>query len=1074
MSNCANCQHTNPVGAKFCNNCGSRLDRSYASSSSSKGEQRTAERRQLTILFCDLVGSTPLSEKLDPEVYRQVITDYHQVAKTVIERQGGYVAQYLGDGLLVYFGYPEGLEDAPRAGVSAALQILEAIAEANQSWKAVGKTEVQVRIGIHTGLVVVDEHLALGETVNVAARLEGLAPVDQVVISPPTMKLVQGWFAVKSLGKQTLKGISEPMEVFQVLHATDAKTPLDIAKERGLSPLVGRDDELENLISCWHSAMQGKGLVVLLNGEAGIGKSRLVDTFEDRIQVGGDHRVVEVRASAYHKNSSFHPLIEPFEQAFLSIEPGDGTDQKLNKLQAFLRSIERDSAVSISLLAEYFNIISDAAPPLVMSPFAKRQRMIGELTQAVLGLADQKPLLFIFEDLHWSDASTLEWLGGLVDQLKGKPILLLCTTRPVFTPHWAEQPEVQRMDLHRLQSGEILKICLHVAKSKSLPPAIVQQIAVKTEGVPLFVEELTKMIVESGLVTEHKDHFAPAAPVDQLSIPSTLQDSLLARMDRLFSAKEVVSIGSVIGREFSFYMLLAMLDTSPENLRLALSQLLDAEIFYQSGVGKDESYQFKHALIRDAAYESLLMSRRQELHQRVADVLTDQFKESAEAHPEILAHHYTEAGKPMQAIPIWLSAGQRAHQKNAMSEAIAHLQKGISLLPHIEQDAERSALEVDFYMTLGGAYIVSHGFPHPKVKDAFNHAWRIARNSEASPKLALIMVGLIGYYFNNEDYESQGEINSHLIELSRHPEHGLWFDLFRNQLGEAAMIKGEFEKANAGYDRVLEIFDPSIPFPWELTPSGYIEVGAKAWKMICLYILGHYDESKALYDSHLSYADQHRDSMTLYHIYTFPALYCLESREWNKAEAIINDYLPIVREFGDPLFMLTAELYHSFALAFQGDRDAFQRAIVQVNTCLDVGFTAFASTLSTLLGELYYLMGEFESGLEWCDKMLDHVHGTGSHIHTAEWFRIKALLLRAIGGQDNTIEEYLWKAIKLARKQSAKTFELRAASDLANLMFDQGRGGQGRQILKEVYDWFNTQHSNKDLEAARVKLERMD
>lgn len=1079
MNICPHCQRENTAQANFCNACGTSLNVSdfgdqLDAPTDKKIAEMSAERRQLTVLFCDLVGSTPLSEQLDPEEYRQVILDYQQVAEKEIARYGGHVGNYLGDGLLVYFGFPKGLEDAPKAGVWAGLGILEAVALANRSWEAEGKTSIKVRIAIHTGLVVVDDHMALGETVNIAARLEGLAPHNGLVISPQTLKLVQGWFEVKSIGKHTLKGISDPMEVFQVLHESGAKTYLDVAKRKGFSPLVGRQHELRLLTKNWEQAKTGKGNLLLLNGEAGIGKSRLVDTIEEQIVRESESWIGVARCSAYQRNSAFYPIIELLEKVLLQFETNDDPEDKLIKLERFLLQSSLDFKTAMPLFVEFLSIPSDQFPPLIMSPIAKKQRTIESLTQLLLYQASLQPVFFVLEDLHWADASTLEWLNLFMEQLPTQSIFALCTTRPGFRADWAGRSEVAQITLQRLSAENMADICHHQTKGKALPKEILQQIMDKTEGVPLFVEELTKMIMESDFLVEKADSFELAGALSALAIPSTLQDSLLARLDRLSDGKKIVQVGAVLGREFSFEMLNAVLPQKVESIERSLSKLLEAEIFYKKGVEQQSIYQFKHALIQDAAYESMLKSHRRHLHHQVANVLENQFVEITQTQPELLAYHYTEAKEPLQAIPIWLRAGQQASQKNATAEAITHLEKGIELLPHVKNEADRNNLELDFRLTLGGVFVVSYGFPHPKVKETFNRARDIAQTIAVNPKLALVQFNLLSYYFNTEDYKAGDELSDHMLKLAKDPEHGYWFELFAIHLGAGSkIIKGEFKLANKASQRVLEIFDPSLPFPWELAPSGYIEIGAKSWQMVCLQILGNMDQAKNLADQHLSYAKKHKDSMTLYHIYTFPALYGLEVREWKMSEKIIEEYLPIVREFGDPIFTLTAEVYYYLAKAFQGDRTAFDKAVNLINVCFDVGFKAFAVTMSPYIGKQYLQIGEYESALTWIEKILAHVNQTGSHIQTSELFRIKGLTLQALGKPDDIVEKSFIQALELSRNQAAKTYELRAAVDLARLWQQQGNTKEAHDLIKGVYDWFTEGFDSVDLKEAREMLDKL-
>jgi tetratricopeptide (TPR) repeat protein len=730
----------------------------------------------------------------------------------------------------------------------------------------------------------------------------------------------------------------------------------------------------------------------------------------------------------------------------------------------------------LPLFAEFLSVPSEQFPPPAMSPFAKRQRIMESLIQALLYKLSNEPSLFIIEDLHWADASTLEWLNLFMKQISTRPIFTLCTTRPPDTdrdqPEWDENPNVSYLTLQRLSVDNMMEICNHQTRGKLLPEEILAQITTKTEGVPLFVEELTKMILESDLIVEKGDGFEMTGSLSSLAIPSTLQDSLLARLDRLSDVKEIVQVGSVIGREFSLDMLNAVLPEKADGMGQSLSKLLDAEIFNTYKPGEQLLYKFKHALIQDAAYESLLKSRRQELHNLIAHVLENQFTNTAQTQPELLAHHYTEAGQAIQAIPLWLQAGQMASQKNATAEAISHLEKGLELLTHIDNDDERNNLELDFRLTLGGTFVVSHGFPHPKVRETFNKARDIAQQLEVSPKLALVLFNLLGYYMNTEDYDAQRELSDYMMQLAKDPEHGYWFELLAGQLvGGASIITGDFKKALKSYQRTLDLFDPSLPFPWELAPSGYLEIGSKAWLMMCLQILGYMDQAKSLSDEHLDYANNHKDSMTLYHIYTFPALYALEAREWKDAENIIEQYFPIVRAFGDPIFTLTAEVYYYIAKAYQGDKTAFDTSVNLINVCFDIGFRAFAVTLSPYIGEQFLRIGEYESALSWTEKILHHVNTTGSHIRTAELFRIKGLILQELGKPDEIVEGFFNQALELSRKQLAKPYELRASRDLARLWQKQGKMTEAFNLLNGIYNWFNEGFESVDLKEARELLD---
>lgn len=1064
MKQCGQCFNENSAEALFCSHCGSPLE---VSGSPAQKPRRAAERRQLTILFCDLVGSTALSANMDPEEFRQIILDYHAVAENRIRQFGGHVAQYLGDGLLVYFGYPEGLEDAPRAAVRAGLGILESVKQANQEWTIAGRNPIEVRIGIHTGLAVVDEHLALGGSVNIAARLEGLAPHNGLVISPDTLHLVHGWFKIQSLGKQVLKGIVEPMEVFQVIEETSVKSPIEIAKSKGLSPLVGREIELLELQSYWKMANQQKGQLVLLEGEAGIGKSRLVDTVINEVGADPNHIILEILCSSYHQHSAFYPVLEVVKKDLLKFAAQDSLDEKLSKLEGFLIKSDMDIKQGTPLMLEFLSLQSEGYPPLVMSPIAKRQLILNSLVEIFLNQAANQPLLLILEDLHWVDASTLEWFNLLIAKLPNSGILVLCTTRPGFQATW---DQFNHIKLNRLTENSITSICNHQTGGKALPALILNQIADKTEGVPLFVEELTKTILESDLLQENDHSFELIGDIDRLSIPSTLQDSLIARLDRLSDARTIVQVSSVLGREFSFDMLHAVVPGNVDNLEHSLLQLLEAEIFYKEGLNSHSIYRFKHALIQETAYNSQLLKHRQQLHLKVANVLEHQFKETAELQPELLAHHYTEGSKPLKALPKWLQAGQKASQKHANSEAIAHLSKGLKLLNHVESEVTRNSLELDFRLTLGGAYVVHYGYPHSMVGEEFNRARKITQKVELNSKLAFVLMNLVSYYFNIEDYQNADSVMSQALELSQNQEHGYLFMVATIAGWNSQILRGNLSFARKGLENIIGKYDPAIPIPLELTPGGDMRITAIAWLIVCLQVSGVHSRAKKMADEMMALSDSYRDSRTLYHIYTFHALHSLEARKWKKATDVMNKYLPIAGDFGDPIFALTADVYYSIAMGFQEDRSAFEKAVELVNTCHEIGFRAFAVCMAVWIGELHLKYGELQPALNWIDKYLNHVEKTGTNIHTAELFRVRGKILQAMGKPDADIEYHFGKALEISREQGAKTFELRSAVDQAQLWHRQDKTKEGYQILKEVFDWFPDDTNSEDIRTANSVL----
>ncbi len=547
-----------------------------------------AERRQLTVLFCDLVGSTALSEQLDPEELREVVQVYQETCSAVIRRYEGHIAQHLGDGLVVYFGYPTAHEDDAQRAVRVGLEIVEAIRRQGTADKEqVEQQPLQVRIGIHTGLVVIGEIgssekreiLAMGETPNIAARLQGLAEPDTIVLSAATQRLVAGLFEYQHLGPQTLKGISIPLSLYRVVQESKAQNRFEVAVSTGLTPLVGRDLEVGLLRERWIQAKGGEGPVVLLSGEAGIGKSRLAQTLKEQVTTEGATRI-EFRCSPYHLNSAFYPIIEHL-QRLLQFAREDTPQTKLTKLQNALMAHRFPQADTLPLLAPLLSLPHpEGAPPLTLSPQKQKQKIQEALVAWIIEEAEKAAVCCVWEDLHWADPSTLDFLTIFLEQIPTSPLLAVLTFRPDFTPPWRSRSHIAQLTLNRLGRQPVEAMVEKITGGKSLPREVVQQIVVKTDGVPLFVEELTKMMVESGLLREANDHYELTGFLPPLAIPSTLQDSLMARLDRLAPVKEIAQLGATLGREFSYDLLRAVSPVDEGTLRQGLRQLVEAELIY--------------------------------------------------------------------------------------------------------------------------------------------------------------------------------------------------------------------------------------------------------------------------------------------------------------------------------------------------------------------------------------------------------------------------------------------------------------------------------------------------------------
>ncbi|MBI3800089.1 MAG: AAA family ATPase [Deltaproteobacteria bacterium] len=907
---CAKCQHENREGARFCEACGSKLEllcpscgnqvrpgaafcdncgtpltrQSQVPSPRSKVEGNAdakrqpidsglsaGERRQLTVMFCDLVGSTALSEQLDPEEWRAVVQEYQRACAEVIRRFEGHIAQYLGDGLLVYFGYPVAHEDDAQRAAQAGLEIVAAFqclqpvgrqvpsprgALINQGSTegqgegvsidtAKGKTPfpipLQVRIGIHTGLVVVGEigaggkreQLALGDTPNIAARLQGLAEPDTVVISAATHRLIEGLLDCRDLGSHILKGVSTPLQVYRVIGGGGVRSRLEAAATRGLTPLVGREEEVELLRKRWEQSKAGAGQGVLLSGEAGIGKSRLVQILKDHVAPEMSGRV-EYRCSPYYQNSALYPLIDHL-QRLLHFDQTESSEEKVRKLEAAVEGGASQEgplrAEAVALLASLLSLPLPAHyPPLTLTPQRQKQKTLEVLLAWLLKEAERQPVLVVVEDVHWVDPSTLEFLSLLIDRVPTTRVLLLLTFRPDFSPPWAMLSHLTHLTPSRLASRQIEVMVEKVTGGRPLPAEVIQQLITKTDGVPLFVEELTKMVVESGLLREVEGHYELTGPLQPLAIPSTLHDSLIARLDRLATVKDVAQLGASLGREFSYELLQAVSLVDERTLQQALIKLVEAEVLYQRGLPPHARYLFKHALIQDAAYQSLLKSTRQHYHQQIAKVLEARFPETTETQPELLAHHYTEAGLSAQAIPYWQSAGQKASQRSALVEAIAHLTKGLELLKALPDTPEHTQQELDLQITLGPALTSTKGWAAPEVEKTYTRARELCQQVGATSQLFPVLWGLWVFYLNWGEIQTTHELAKQMLHLAQRLQDPALLLEADVALGYTSYYLANFDSAREHAEQGIALYAPQQHHALALLYGG-VDPG-----MVCLCV----------------------------------------------------------------------------------------------------------------------------------------------------------------------------------------------------------------------------------------------
>jgi class 3 adenylate cyclase len=784
-------------------------DAATTSSAPTVSPEDRAERRQVTVLFSDLVGSTALSARMDPEDLREVISAYQKCVSDVVRHFGGFVAKYLGDGVLVYFGYPEAHEDDAERAVRAGLELVAAVSDLKT------RALLQTRVGISTGLVVVgdligsgasQEQAIVGETPNLAARLQSIAEPNSVVIAEITRKLVGNLFELEDLGAKDLKGIAEPVRAWAALRPASVESRFEALHGSGLTELVGREEELEIVLRRWSKAKSGEGQVVLLSGEAGIGKSRLTATLMERLATE-PHTRLRYFCSPQHADSALYPIIGQMERA-AGLAHDDTPQSKLDKLDALLAqtsTIAQDAAV----FAEMLSLPNDGrypAPPL--SPVQRRQKTLDVLAARIEALARQNPVLMIIEDAHWTDPTSLELFGRIVDRIRTLRVLLLVTFRPDFEPPWIGRAHVTALTINRLTEREIGAMIDRVVGNKLLPANVRQDIAERTDGIPLFVEEMTKAVLEakSESVAEQT---AAAVPLPALAVPASLHASLMARLDRLGPAKEVAQIGSAIGREFSHALLVAVVRKPETELQSALDRLIQAGLLFRQGVPPHTNYLFKHALVQDAAYGTLLRSRRQHLRGEIASTLEEAFPEIVEMQPEILARHCAEAGLDEKAKKYWQTAGEQAVRRGSNREAIGHFRQALILSEKLPPDIGRSRTELAILSQLGPALMSVHGWAAPEVGVVFERAEDLARQLESSVDLAPPLAGLWLFHTSRGHFSRANKIANELFNVGHtlddpdillQAHHCAWpIHWFRGEITDAKL------HADAGLDLYDEV-----------------------------------------------------------------------------------------------------------------------------------------------------------------------------------------------------------------------------------------------------------------------------
>jgi class 3 adenylate cyclase/tetratricopeptide (TPR) repeat protein len=1008
------------------------------------------------VLFCDLVGSTAIAAQLDPEEWRETVAGYHRLAAEAVTRFDGHVAKYLGDGVMAYFGWPAAHDNDAERAARAGLAILDAIGKLNEQ---PGHPMLSARIGIDSGAVVVgkgagSEADVFGDAPNIAARVQAAAEPGTVAISEATQRLVSGLFIVEDRGAQALKGIERPIQIYRVVRPSGARGRFSAAAAmRGMTTFVGREDELRILMNRWERVREGEGQVVTIMGEAGIGKSRLVQRFQEEI-AANPNTWLGCATAPFFRNTPFYAVADMLQQSFHWSATQD-VDQCFAALEASLGLAGLDPKEAVPLIAPLLELpVGKRYPPSSQAPEQQRKRLLTTLVAWTFGAARAQPLVIATEDLHWADPSTLELFQLLVEQGATARLLQIYTARPEFHAQWPRRAHHTQINLDRLTSGNVRTMVAQVAAKIALSAETLATVVERTGGVPLFVEELTRAVLESG-----------DAKLTGREIPATLHDSLMARLDRLGPAKEIIQIGAVIGSDFSYELLNAVHPIGEAELQHSLRSLADAELLYVRGIAPDANYQFKHALIRDAAYEALLKSRRKDLHLMVARTIENKFPAFKEAHPEVLARHWTEAGETGPAIAEWSRAGRRAVERRAFLEGEQHYRAALSVLQSLPESRDRETHELPLQVALGDVMIATRGWSAAQTAEVFAQARRLAERGGGAESLQAFN-GLRAAAVTRGELRSALALGEQMLEIARVIGTPTAFVTAYQAHGNTQYYLGDLVGARYSLRRAVELWRAG---GFRGAPTNPVEVSGLVWAGLNEWMLGYPDRALRLVDEGLSLAHRQSNPFGLAlalciggHVPSFRG-------EYKRVLEASEEALRIGAESGFPITNAISKVRGAWALAHMGETahtiNRIQEGLTEFNA---IKFYVARSLYLCLLSEAQALAGAVHDALATLEQALDA--NPDELFYRPEALRLRGEM-RFKQGQTELAETDFRVAIELAQTMSAKSWELRATTSLARLLRETDRRDKARAMLGEIYNWFTEGFDTADLKDAKALLD---
>ena len=1032
--------------------------------------QAAAERRQLTVLFCDLAGSTAMSARFDPEDMREVIRGYQDVCSGVIARYDGFVAKFMGDGVLAYFGFPRAHEDDAERAVRAGLDLADAVA----SLQTRDGEALKTRIGIATGIVVVgdlvgqgsaQEQAVVGDTPNLAARLQARAEPGAVLIADQTRRLLGDAFELRSLDLKDLKGFDTPVRAWAVLREAATETRFEASRSSRMTPFVGREPEVALLIERWRDACAGEGKVALLSGEAGIGKSRILTSVRERV-AGEQHLAIRYQCSPHHVNDAFYPIVNQIWRA-AKFATEEAPTERLEKLEIMARRSRLEPTEIVPFVASLCSIPFEGRyPPLEMSPAEQKERLITALLALFQGLTMEAPLLALLEDAHWIDPSSLEVFNRLVDRIPKLRAFLIITYRAEFVPPWVGEGHVHSLALSRFGRRHALVMIDRVAGGKALPAEVLEQIVAKTDGIPLFVEELTKTVLESGLLREDNGSYVLTSVLTPLAIPSTLQDSLMARLDRLAPIKETAQIGATIGREFPFDLLEAVSPIQGVALQDALAQLMAAGLIFGHRTPSEVTYAFKHALVQETAYATLLKSRRHELHQRIAESLRDRFPERAEREPGIVAHHFTRAGLPKTAIEWWGRAGARAMHRFANNEAALSYTNGLNLMAELPASEERNQQELAFRLALGPALLAARGYASDEVEHNYQEAGRLAEALSDREAVFTSARGQWHYLYDRSQLERALALAERLRVIGREDSSAEKSSLAFRAIGSTLMSKGEFVQATEAFERCINEASQTQLGASFAHHGEEPHIVALQYKGLSLAVRGYADSGLAAAQSALSLAKTLNFPLMVAFASTAVGMVLMLRRDYGPCAALVRQQIDFCSEQGFVFWSAAHEILHGASRAcLDGDPEGVAQLEEGIQGWKKTGAALHIPTWSSYLAEAALCVGDLDCAEKAVLNGIDTSERHGDAFALADLKRLAGRVLLRQNLRDQARRKFE-AAVDIAQRQEARMYLLRSGRDLAQLVADDGDVAGARDILSPIVEKITEYRTGLDFQEA--------